>query len=153
MNVAIWRPYAIRSGGTGATVAAAITASTTAAISAPIRRAPPSGASAGDLHTSMTTAPIADMPIIHRCASRVPTPGMISRLNARAPTIAPTVLAAYTLPTTRPGSWARDATALSARGKLAPQKNAAGTIEMTARRRSIWKLNHGPAASAGSIGQ
>jgi hypothetical protein len=73
-------------------------------------------------------------------------------LNPAAPTIAPTVLAAYTPPTSRPGSWPR-AAAASASGKLAPHRHAAGRTAHVHRMRSSWKTIHGLVDSDGSIGQ
>src|SRR5262245_17338879 len=67
--------------------------------------------------------------------------------------IAPTVLAAYTPPTSRPASCPRAATAASASGKLAPHRIVAGRIAQRQRTRSIWKLNHGLREIEGLIGQ
>src|SRR5437879_2643562 len=74
-------------------------------------------------------------------------------LNARAPTIAPTVFAAYTRPTSRPGSCPGVATAASASGKLAPQRQAAGSTAHRQRTRSSCRLNQGLCDSRGLIGQ
>src|SRR5262247_4076019 len=49
-----------------------------------------------------------------------------ARLAPSDPTIAPTVFAAYTPPTSRAGSCPRAETEARARGKLAPQRMAAG---------------------------
>src|ERR1043166_4538832 len=76
-----------------------------------------------------------------------------SRLAPSERTIAPTVLAAYTPPTSRAGSWPRAATAASASGKLAPQRIAAGRTANIARTRSTWKLIHGFCTADGLIGQ
>src|SRR6266545_7752625 len=141
------------SGGTGATLAEAETARTSAATAMVTRRPAGVRASAGAGHTSITTDAASAVQISMRCASCVPKAGTISRLKMTAPITAPIVLAAYTGPTSRAWSPALGPTAASATGKLAPQKHAAGTTAMKARSRSIWKLNHGPEASAGSIGQ
>ena len=66
--------------------------------------------------------------------------------------IAPTVLAAYTPPTSRAGSWPSLATEASASGKLAPHRIAAGRTAHIVRTRSSWKLNHGLVASDGLTG-
>jgi hypothetical protein len=71
-----------------------------------------------------------------RCAFCVPTHGMTSVLNPIAPTIAPSVFAAYTPPTSRPGSWPRSAAAAKASGKLAPHNSAGGKIAQVQRNRS-----------------
>src|SRR3954452_16103371 len=57
-----------------------------------------------------------------------PIAGIIQRLTASAPTMPPTVLAAYTVPAVRPESSRRRAAAAQASGKLAPQKRVAGMI-------------------------
>ena len=54
--------------------------------------------------------------------------------------MAPTVLAAYTPPTSRPGSWPFRATAASASGKLAPHKIGPGSTAHSPRTKSSWKL-------------
>jgi hypothetical protein len=63
-----------------------------------------------------------------RNAFCVPNTGMSITLPAIEPTIAPSVFAAYTVPTRRPGSWPGNATLARASGKLAPHNNAAGNI-------------------------
>ena len=64
--------------------------------------------------------------ISRRWQSCVPIQGIRMMLKARAPKIPPTVLAAYTLPTRVPESSLRAAAAASAKGKLAPHRQAAG---------------------------
>ena len=75
-----------------------------------------------------SAAASADAQMSKRCTPCVPSQATSSRLVAVAPTIAPTVFAAYTLPTRRPGSCSRGAAAANAIGKLAPQRHAAGRI-------------------------
>src|SRR3954469_20445647 len=69
------------------------------------------------------------------------------------PTIAPNVLAAYTPPTRRPGSCPRAATDASARGKLAPQRIAAGKTAQRHRTISSCTLSQGSVVSVTSTGQ
>ena len=66
---------------------------------------------------------------------------------------APMVLAAYTPPTSRPGSCPLAAAAARASGKLAPQRTAAGSTAHSARAISSWKLNHTLDEIEGLIGQ
>src|SRR2546430_1905940 len=98
------------------------------------------------------TAAAGGSPLRTLCAGRVPTQPIRTVLNPAAPTIAPTVLAAYTPPTSRPGSWPR-AAAASASGKLAPHSTAAGSTAQVQRIRSSWKLYHGLGDRSGLIGQ
>src|SRR3954447_26101116 len=67
--------------------------------------------------------------------------------------MAPTVFAAYTLPTSRAGSCPRPATAASASGKLAPHRMAAGNTANSARTPSTCRLIHGFCTAEGLIGQ
>jgi hypothetical protein len=76
-----------------------------------------------------------------------------SRLAPSAPTIAPTVFAAYTPPTRRPGSVRPAATEASASGKLAPHRIAAGRIAQSVRTMSSWNVNQGLLDIDGSMGQ
>src|SRR6266853_1903507 len=69
------------------------------------------------------------------------------------PAIAATVLAAYTPPTRRAGSWPRVATEASASGKLAPQRIAAGNTAKSDRTPSTCRLIHGLDVADGLIGQ
>src|SRR5204863_7343588 len=72
------------------------------------------------------SADTAESTISSCCECWLPIHATRIRLAPRDPTIAPTVFAAYTPPTSRAGSWPRAATAARARGKLAPQRIAAG---------------------------
>ena len=63
--------------------------------------------------------------------------------------MAPSVFAAYTPPTSRAGSWPREATAASARGKLAPHSTAGGRTAQRHRSRSSWMRYHGLDVSSG----
>ncbi len=65
------------------------------------------------------------------------------RPDASDPTIAPAVFAAYTPPTSRPGSCPGVATAASASGKLAPHRIAPGSTTQRQRTTSSWKLYQG----------
>src|SRR5215831_817290 len=78
---------------------------------------------------------------------------MISKLPNRAPMMPPIVFAAYTLPTSRAGSFAPRPTAASASGKLAPQSTAAGKTDQRQRTKSIWKVGVASIASPGLTGQ
>ena len=91
--------------------------------------------------------------MITRCVSRVPTAGISSRLHTVAPTIEPTVFAAYTRPTRRDVSSPRRAIAASANGKLAPHKTAAGSMASAPRTRSICRAYHALGANDGLMGQ
>ena len=102
---------------------------------------------------SAASAAAAASPISNRSAPAVPTAGTSSRLNANAPARAPIVLAAYTPPTSRPGSWPRDATAASASGKLAPHRQAGGKTAHRHRTKSSWNVYQGLGESSGRIGQ
>ena len=75
------------------------------------------------------------------------------RLAPSDPTIAPTVLAAYTPPTSRAGSWPRAATDARARGKLAPQRIAAGKTVHSDRTISNCIVNIAVFEIDGSMGQ
>src|SRR6185503_13818459 len=96
---------------------------------------------------------IAAMTISTCCACWVPIQATRNRLAPSEPTIAPTVLAAYTPPTRRAGSWPREATAASASGKLAPQRMAEGSTANSDRTPSICRLIHGLAVADGLSGQ
>src|ERR1035441_3214403 len=100
--------------------------------------------------TRALTAPI---PISTVSEYRVPIQGIRTMLKARAPTIAPPVFAAYTRPTSRPGSPPRGATAASARGKLAPHSSAAGSTAHRQRTISSWKVYQRLVDRNGLIGQ
>ena len=79
--------------------------------------------------------------IISTCCARCdPNQYTRTRLAMTDPKIAPTVLAAYTPPTSRPGSSPRLATAASASGKLAPHRIGPGSTAQNARTKSSWKL-------------
>ncbi len=77
---------------------------------------------------SAKTAPAAEIASNTRSVCWVPMEGTSTRLTSNAPAIAPSVLAAYTPPTTRPESSPASATAAQARGKLAPQSSVGGRI-------------------------
>ena len=77
--------------------------------------------------SSMMAPAMAATTISTCCVCSVPSHATSSRLAPSEPTMAPTVLAAYTPPTSLAGSWPRAATAASASGKLAPQRMAAGS--------------------------
>src|SRR5215471_13305242 len=98
-------------------------------------------------------AAIADVAMNKRSALFVPKNGMTIALNVRDPMMAPTVFAAYTPPTRRPGSSPCDATAARAKGKLAPHKQAAGRTAHRQRTRSTSKLVHGLSVGVVSTGQ
>ena len=87
------------------------------------------------------------------CVIWLPTVPTRPRLVTSAPTIAPTVLAAYTPPTRRAGSWPRVATAASASGKLAPHRMAPGSITQMARIRSSWNVKDRLVEIDGLMGQ
>src|SRR6266404_3268898 len=87
------------------------------------------------------------------CACCVPIHATSSRLAPSAPTIAPQVLAAYTLPTRTPASCPGAATAASASGKLAPHRIAAGSTAQKQRTRSSCIVYHGLVEIDGLIGQ
>src|SRR2546423_11093784 len=125
------------SGGIGMIVDAAIAVTTSATAAAAARRANGIGASATAGHTSMTIAAARANHTSSCCAVAVPNTGITKRLNASAPTTAPTVLAAYRPPTSRAGSCERGAIAAIAIGKLAPQKKAAGSTAIAERSTSI----------------
>jgi len=93
MKLAVCRPKATRTHGTGVTLQASQPATAIAAVSA---RATPGGgfqalAAAGDRKRRGGRAAI---PMSTRWAAAVPIAGMSSRLKSRAPAMAPTVLAA-----------------------------------------------------------
>ena len=79
------------------------------------------GLPAGNRRNSSSSPASADAAIITCCACCDPIQATSSRLAVNAPATAPMVLAAYTPPTSRPGSWPGSATDASASGKLAPQ--------------------------------
>ncbi len=88
-----------------------------------------------------------------RCDCCVPIAGIRTTLNSIAPASAPSVFAANTRPTMRPGSWPGDTTAASAKGKLAPQRTVAGSSASRQRTKSIWKSIQGLFESVGAMGQ
>ena len=161
MVEAVWRPCPIKIAGTGATRRAATTANSammTAAAAAragpPMRAATePGAAAAANAGPSATMADSAARAISRYSDLRVPNHGIAARLKNSAPTMAPTVFAAYTRPTTRPPSAAPRTTAPIASGKLAPQSSAAGRIAQKQRARSVWKRYHAPPPIEGLIGQ
>src|SRR2546428_3018768 len=86
------------------------------------------------------------------CECWLPIHATKTRLAPSEPTMAPSVLAAYTPPTSRAGSCPDDATAASATGKLAPLRMAAGNIAQTQRTRPTPILKHRlPEASRSTI--
>ena len=87
------------------------------------------------------------------CERWLPSQTVSSRLDPSEPTMAPSVLAAYTPPTTRAGSSSSEATDASASGKLAPQRIAPGRTTHRQRTKSSWKLNHGSVVIDGFTGQ
>ena len=87
------------------------------------------------------------------CVIWLPTTPTIASAVTTAPTIAPTVLAAYTPPTSFAESCPGTATAASASGKLAPHRIAPGSITKMARIRSSWKLKTRLVEIDGLIGQ
>src|SRR3990172_12220653 len=88
------------------------------------------------------------------CSERwVPSQATSKRLAPSDPTMAPTVLAAYTPPTSRAGSCPGEATEASASGKLAPQRIAAGSMAHSARTRSSCSTTQGSCDIDGLIGQ
>src|SRR5436190_22421755 len=87
------------------------------------------------------------------CVWSEPIHATSTRLAPSDPTIAPTVFAAYTPPTSRAGSWPRSATAARARGKLAPQRIAAGKTVHSDRTISNCIVNIAVFEIDGSMGQ
>ncbi len=74
-------------------------------------------------------------------------------LNSSAPTMPPTVLAAYTRPTSRPASWPGAAAAAIAIGKLAPHSSAAGRMVQAQRIMSNCSSTAGLLDNDGFTGQ
>src|SRR5437868_7292538 len=100
-----------------------------------------------------SSADTAESTISSCCECWLPIHATRIRLAPRDPTIAPTVFAAYTPPTSLAGSWPRAATAARARGKLAPQRIAAGRTVHSDRTMSNCIVNSGVFEIEGSIGQ
>src|SRR5262245_46940534 len=154
-RVANQRPYPTSSGGTGGTLIIRRTAIPAVATPSQVRRGvvvnfdTPSTATG----TSVINALTAATAINSRCDERVPSHAMISRLPNSAPMMPPIVFAAYTLPTSRAGSFAPRPTAASASGKLAPQSTAAGKTDQRQRTRSIWNVGVASMAKPGLTGQ
>ena len=86
--------------------------------------------------SSMSSPDTAAMPINTCCACWLPIVGTSRKLAPSEPTIAPTVLAAYTPPASRAASCSGDATDASASGKLAPQSIAPGSTTHRQRTKS-----------------
>src|SRR6185369_6462187 len=87
------------------------------------------------------------------CECCVPIQPTSTRLAPSDPTMAPTVFAAYTPPTSRAGSCPRAATAASASGKLAPHRMADGSTAKSARTLSTCRLIQGLETADGLMGQ
>src|SRR5262245_33395435 len=83
----------------------------------------------------------------------LPIHGTSTKLIASEPTMAPTVLAAYTPPASHAASCSVVATADNASGKLAPHRMAPGSTTHRQRARSSCSVNHGVVAMYGLIGQ
>src|SRR6478736_1510425 len=150
-RVANQRPYPTSRGGTGGTLIISSTAIAAVATPSHVRRGvvvsfdTPSTATG----TSVINALNAATAINSRCEVRVPSHAMINKLPNNAPMIPPIVLAAYTLPTRRAGSFAPRPTAESASGKLAPQSTAAGNTDQRQRTKSIWNVGVASTARPG----
>src|SRR5712675_1978497 len=78
---------------------------------------------------------------------------MNTKVKARAPAIAPRVLAPYTSPARRSECCEGEASAARARGKLAPHSSVVGRNVQSVRSKSTSKFTQGLNASEGSIGQ
>src|SRR5437870_2642360 len=98
------------------------------------------------------SADSAESTISSCCECWLPIQTTRTRPALSDPTIAPTVLAAYTPPTSRAGSCPREATDARASGKLAPHRIAAGNIAQSVRTRSSCIVNSGVLDIDGSIG-
>src|SRR5687768_1722014 len=102
---------------------------------------------------NMRSALNAAMIISARWLPCVPNVARANRLAIIAPKIAPTVFAAYTAPTSFPGSWSFCEMDASASGKLMPHRNAPGSTTQRARMKSIWNVAMELGARAGFTGQ
>jgi hypothetical protein len=91
--------------------------------------------------------------IINRWVCWVPSHATSTSPAARAPTMAPAVLDAYTRATAALLLPRPSATAASASGKLAPQHSEAGSTTRKLRRKSSWCRYHGDGALPGFTGQ
>src|SRR2546430_10936996 len=133
-------------------VRASSAAKATATIRAANRRRRWRTLALADAGSSVRSAAIAHTTMSACCVYWLPR-HMIRTLAPSDPTIAPTVFAAYTPPTSRAGSWPGSATDASASGKLAPHRIAPGSTAQRHRTKSSWKLNHASVVIDGLTGQ
>src|SRR5215475_1194372 len=147
-----YRPYAIITSGIRCTFRTSSATTMIAAHAATVGHQDVDASSVAGASSTMPPA-IAATTISTCCVCCVPIHATSTRLAPSDPTMAPTVLAAYTPPTSFAGSCPRAATAASASGKLAPQRMAAGSTANSARTLSTCRLIHGFWTADGLIGQ
>ena len=131
-------------------VSAATASSAAAAAPATRRRA---RAALARCRRAAASAAAALATIMSCCVRWLPIVTTSTNVVPSAPTMAPSVFAAYSRPTARRGSSPAATAAASASGKLAPQSSAAGKATTLARSRSSCSATAAVVGSVTSIGQ